>query len=368
MYDRWLNEKRFDYFDGLRAISILCVILYHTSQSFKLDSVLMDSGNIGVDLFFIISGFLITTLLIREKEKYGQINLKNFYIRRILRIFPLYYLLLFFHLFLVIYVLNAKYPVESQQFLNNFKYFFTYTSNWFVNRNEETRTIFYYAWSLAAEEQFYLFWPLILYICVKRSYSFLVIIIVSLLSLLFSPSFGVVAVSSPSVLITILSNIPLAICLGVISALLLHSRYGQKIFDLISAWPVLEISLLAVVLLYILYAYGLTSKLPLLLAMATLTACLATNRVSFISSFFQNNVIVSFGKVSYGLYLYHLLIVNVVLALNGLIELPSVINISLIIIISYFVSYLSYKYFEMFFLEKKKYFIDNGVPLHKAQG
>src|ERR1039457_5358555 len=125
MYENWLKRNNFIYFDGLRAISILAVILFHAAPRFNINSCFIQSGYVGVDLFFVISGFLISTLLIREKSKYGKINLRYFYARRILRIFPLYYTLLIFHLFLAFFVIDIRHPIEAREFINNFKYFFT---------------------------------------------------------------------------------------------------------------------------------------------------------------------------------------------------------------------------------------------------
>ena len=359
MYECWLNEKRFEYFDGLRAISILLVILYHSEPRFNISHALIEVGYVGVDLFFVISGFLITTLLIREKNKYGQINLKNFYMRRVLRIFPLYYSLLFFHLFLTLYVINEKHPVESKVFLDNFIYFITYTSNWFVIRNEETKTIFYIAWSLAAEEQFYLFWPPVLYLLAKTSRAMWMIIIVFAISLLFSTYFDLFVVYLSYLPAKIISSIPSGICIGIAASLLLHSRHGENIFSIISRRSILEISIIFLVASYTLYAYEIIPKLAPLFAMGLAVACLATNKKCLLTMLFKNKLVGDFGKVSYGLYLYHMLVLNLVLSLNVYIGLPAAINLFLVIVVSYLVSFISYNYFEAYFLSKKKYFSTN---------
>src|SRR5215831_11452940 len=89
----FLEVRRFGSLDGLRAISILAVIWSHgPGQTAKWE--LARSGRLGVDLFFAISGFLITTLLLREQSASGGISLRQFYARRALRIFPLYYAVL----------------------------------------------------------------------------------------------------------------------------------------------------------------------------------------------------------------------------------------------------------------------------------
>src|SRR5437870_3157565 len=91
-YGEFRQTRYFGALDGLRCLSIVAVVAFHTLRGTSSPIVLR--GNLGVDLFFLISGFLITTLLIRERSQYGAISLKKFYIRRTLRIFPLYYAVL----------------------------------------------------------------------------------------------------------------------------------------------------------------------------------------------------------------------------------------------------------------------------------
>src|SRR5437764_5780551 len=98
MHQDYLNTKYFGALDGLRCISILMVIGFHCQLTCTR---FFHTGQYGVSLFFVISGFLITTLLLREQMTSGQISLKQFYIRRTLRIFPLYYATLIIYIGLV---------------------------------------------------------------------------------------------------------------------------------------------------------------------------------------------------------------------------------------------------------------------------
>ena len=84
--------KRFGSLDGLRCLSILAVLWHHSGVD--IDFPLFHRGQLGVRLFFAISGFLITSLLIRERVRHGEVSLRKFYVRRSLRIFPLYYAIL----------------------------------------------------------------------------------------------------------------------------------------------------------------------------------------------------------------------------------------------------------------------------------
>jgi peptidoglycan/LPS O-acetylase OafA/YrhL len=147
--------RRFDSLNGWRAIAILGVIWHHTMAN-AFASPIAQQGKHGVTLFFVISGFLIVTLLLREKEQAGSISLGKFWGRRCLRILPVYYGTLLLYVALVG---MAEHSDAGRDFFRNLPFFATFTSNLFVTPSD--RTIFVFSWSVAAEEQFYLTWPLI---------------------------------------------------------------------------------------------------------------------------------------------------------------------------------------------------------------
>lgn len=140
--------------DGLRACSILCVVWSHmqTTRGFPECNVLSwagDLGNLGVRVFFVISGFLITHLLLDETRLAGRISLKGFYLRRTFRIFPAFYTFL-----LVVTLLVAAGMLAAKT--ADLAHAATYTIN-FVHKKS---WVVAHAWSLAVEEQFYLLWPM----------------------------------------------------------------------------------------------------------------------------------------------------------------------------------------------------------------
>jgi peptidoglycan/LPS O-acetylase OafA/YrhL len=151
----FLSRSYFPLLDGLRCLSIVAVVWFHAAGA-TATSGIFSRGEEGVSLFFVISGFLITTILLREQSTTGGISLKRFYLRRTLRIFPLYYALLALYAILVAVI--ESHSAAGDQFWRNLPYFLTYTSNWFVTLGAD-RVIFFFAWSLATEEQFYFFWP-----------------------------------------------------------------------------------------------------------------------------------------------------------------------------------------------------------------
>jgi peptidoglycan/LPS O-acetylase OafA/YrhL len=153
--------KRIPSLDGLRAISILMVVLGHMAKSHHAPQVFWDSYAItGVRIFFVISGYLITTILLKEQTRTATISLRTFYIRRAYRIFPA---AIFFMLaMLVVYWRDFRWY--------NFAAAFLYLANFDATRP----WIFGHLWSLSVEEQFYFLWPSVL----KRWYKHRVAILV----------------------------------------------------------------------------------------------------------------------------------------------------------------------------------------------
>ncbi len=153
-----MTKNHIPSLNGLRAISIILVIGSHLYRHhFFSDNVFVSytklwlfNGALGVNVFFIISGFLITTLLIKERENTGRISFKNFYLRRTIRIFPAYYFLLLVY---VVLQLNGLMHLNARDWLSDV----TYTKQFFPNGDNETGHL----WSLSVEEVFYLIWPIV---------------------------------------------------------------------------------------------------------------------------------------------------------------------------------------------------------------
>lgn len=136
--------------DGVRALAVVAVVWHHAHPGFRWLPASVN-GFLGVDVFFVLSGFLITTLLLNEEASRGCISLRNFYARRFLRIFPLYYALLGI---LTLYFLLARESSQRPAFFEELAYHATYLSN-LINSG----SLLAITWSLSTEEQFYLLWP-----------------------------------------------------------------------------------------------------------------------------------------------------------------------------------------------------------------
>ena len=149
------KDSRLPSLDGWRALSIIMVLgshcLYSTGfpESWKVHFTWLFDGGLGVRFFFVISGFIITWLMMKEWDVTGDVNLKSFYIRRALRILPVYYLFLFTIALLQIF---TAYKQSLSAWVGNL----TFTSN-FIDAGFTTGHL----WSLATEEQFYLLWPML---------------------------------------------------------------------------------------------------------------------------------------------------------------------------------------------------------------
>ncbi len=333
----YLAIKKFDSLDGLRAISILAVIWHHTAPDW-VGATLAHAGAQGVSLFFSISGFLITTLLLREKARHSRIDLKAFYVRRSLRIFPLYYGVLLLYVALV--TLLERDSVTGQAFYNNLIYFTTYTSNLFVPL--DGRVIFYFAWSVAAEEQFYLIWPTVLILVGSLKRAALALIVVLLVC-----TWGEVQGNE------FFSAVPLPIITGALLALLLHSEKGFNLLQplLGRRWSstVIGLGLTLAVLVP-----GVPNYVKALFFAAWVGAC--TIQVNHSArAWLVARPMAYIGTISYGMYMLHMLCKNVMVKTLGAIgQAAGGLEVFVLtVLLSTVVARLSFRYFESWFLELK---------------
>ena len=153
-----MKIQKYASINGLRALSIFLVLTHHSILQYGLHNIkwldpvikLLNDGQLGVNIFFVISGFLITSLMLQEEAKTRTVSLKNFYIRRTLRIFPAYYFLLLLYF---IFQIAGYIHIPNQAWLTSLTYtkYFNWQADWYTR----------HAWSLSIEEHFYIFWPLV---------------------------------------------------------------------------------------------------------------------------------------------------------------------------------------------------------------
>jgi len=352
-------------------MAIVVVMLFHFYS-------LLEIGWIGVQLFFVLSGYLITTILMEEKSNNFSFYIKRFYWRRSLRIFPLYY----FYLLLV----SVGYVIFSvpSSFLNVIPFLLTYTYNYvplFAGLNFDA--FFPHFWSLSVEEQFYLFWPLLIFVFSKNGLRF-VLLLILVLSPIFRYCIGVHYANDYSntielgeIIYRLLPSqidafaygalIPIfhlnkfkwnwnLIVLVVLISFVVIGLFNYFTFSLdfspsISSlgFPIGSMQNSAHV-----WSYSLIDITCLVLIIWTLQAKSSNIFVRILSS----KLMVSIGKVSYGMYVYHWIIIFILrkyFILDSYFELIPVFI--LYTLTTYLVSWLSFEYFEKVFLrwKNKKY-------------
>jgi peptidoglycan/LPS O-acetylase OafA/YrhL len=164
-----VDFKHFPVLDGLRGIAVLTVMCYHLELIVPSIHMLSKGGFLGVDLFFVLSGFLITSILLKEHDLTGSFSLINFYVRRTLRLVPA----LWFFLAAIYLAGNLILPPTQATLIygqNNFLYSAIYVMNWHSAAGALTGNL-NHIWSLAIEEQFYIIWSLLLFRAFRESLS-----------------------------------------------------------------------------------------------------------------------------------------------------------------------------------------------------
>ena len=338
--------------DGLRFVAVSLVLIAHWFPAVGWPMIPY-SWN-GVDLFFAISGFLVTSILLEEKKSSIHtkwILYKNFAIRRFLRLFPLYYLFLItFFLLYKIGNLHLGNPAA-------YPFLFTYTSNFFYNwppfqNSNGPDGIFNHTWSLAVEEQFYIIWPfIILFIPTKKlPLVFLSIIIFSLL-----------IISFPTQLLWAYTPFKSFSHLAA-GALLAYLFTNQKI-QLLNKKRYLIVTFLLILYIATIIFYPSSSSFQLAREIVLIFLCfwILLNTIfewEGLDKFFESPTIKHLGRISYGIYLVHMpipAIVNLIeKKLNILI--PPLFELSLYLFITITIANLSFRYIETPFLNLKNRF------------
>lgn len=347
----FLRTRIFPGLDGLRCLSIVLVVAYHVSG---MHAGFLGRGYLGVALFFAISGFLITTLLLREREANGRISLARFYGRRSLRIFPLYYAVLGVYVALVLLVEKG---VQRAAFFDNLPAFLTYTSNWFVPLEPDKRIIFYFAWSLATEEQFYLLWPGVMRAARKWGAA---VFMAGLLAVSLAAPWAVETgrLDGSLLWVRILASFSPPICMGCLAAYAAHSRRGfDWLYRAIGApWfpPVALVLTLGAVA-----TDGTPFWLTSLVMTALVVSCCLRNEHPLMP-LLTLSPLRYVGTVSYGIYLLHMLALNLVRRV--LPDQSLAVYFVLTMALSVAMAGLSFRYFESFFLRLKERLAVGPVP------
>jgi len=365
-----LSTRKLVSLDGVRGLAILAVMLHHSSwrlnaatQPERLFAFLLYQGWAGVDLFFVLSGFLITGILLDSRPAANYF--RSFYARRALRIFPLYFAFLLAAFGLFPFLIPADWmPVPGDRWL-----YLCYLTNWLALWSGPWRhSVMAHLWSLAVEEQFYFCWPLLVWL-------------VRPANLLWSLLIGEGAViagrcwwvlhhgASQAVALATITRMD-GLLLGAVCAILVRRyRLPER---LVRRLPALASSGL---ILYVLMAvlasnsdrYAETVGFPLLavcFAMVVLHAVLMDGGTGPIQKFLRQPWLTRVGRYAYGLYVYHvplfylgdrLIAASVPAAVRSSFWFGSLSSVVLAVI-SYQAAKLSYAHFERYFLNWKDQF------------
>jgi peptidoglycan/LPS O-acetylase OafA/YrhL len=341
--------------DGLRGIAILLVMLYHLAPRSIPGGNLFGLGYCGVDLFFVLSGFLITRILLDAKSRPHYF--RNFFSRRTLRIFPLYYGVLLF-LFILLPLLHRS-PIDlprSQQL-----WFWFYASNIPDGVQAFPFRSLNHFWSLAVEEQFYLAWPFLVVLLSEKGLMRLCIA-----ALLLAPCTRLILVTfsnMPSLAYTLMPCRMDTLAAGALIACAARQNLSPRAAALFSAklWGVLAAALL--ILLAMTRDFSPSNPLMLTAGLSVLglffasTLAFVTTSQSIATVLLQTPVLRFFGRYSYGLYVYHPLV-------HGLLSRSSLASsqnhpwllFSLSFLVTLATACLSFHLYESQFLKLKRYF------------
>jgi peptidoglycan/LPS O-acetylase OafA/YrhL len=362
----------FENLDGLRFLSFLVVFLYHsffTENTEILNSNTYDfithrlfaNGNLGVNFFFVLSGFLITYLLIEEKLKTGKIDVFNFWMRRILRIWPLFYfaLLFGFYGFPILKSFFGQVPNETA----NIGYYISFLNNFDVIKNGlPDASILGVLWSVAIEEQFYLLWPLILFkLPIKKYWIPFCIIIAS--SLIYRATSNVNLTNEFHTLSCIGD-----MAIGAFAAWLIKKSSVKTFFENVKKYQI--------ILLYLFFGVIVLFRKELFFDfyflrvierafIAVIIASIILEQNFSNNSFYKMKNFKSFsklGSITYGLYCLHFIgiLITITLSrkfgLNGSLFNVVVLETIVSLVISILIAKLSYKFLESPFLRLKEKF------------
>jgi peptidoglycan/LPS O-acetylase OafA/YrhL len=299
----------FPSLDGLRCVAILPIVWHH-STPYQLDGVL-GRGPLGVDLFFAVSGFLITSLLLHERRSTQTVSLGKFWLRRSLRIFPLYYFVLGAFALHALFV-RAPGPARDY-FLHSLPLYATYTSNWFLHGAVDHPIVFAFAWSLAAEEQFYLLWPPILRWL--RGALGPALLMGALVILDQGAERGWLApMLEEGLALRMLRSFATPIGLGALLALAADSPVTSPLVRGVLAQRWSSLLALGLVVAAASFAWPL---LPTHVAMTALVGACALRRDHHLAPLFENRVVRHVGAVSYGIYLFNVPVVSACRSMLG---------------------------------------------------
>ena len=354
-YAAYQGRRHFGSLDGLRCLCILAVIWHHSPLMDPASPVqLLTRGFVGVDMFFVLSGFLITTLLLREERDSGTISLSAFYWRRALRILPAYLLLL---TAMSLYWIGVK---GQHELLPLVPYYLLFLAN-FLREQIPLMTV---TWSLSVEEQFYLLWPLTMvmlpFLAGRRIW-----LLLGMIGVLLAFALGAGAGLPPPETRHAVFVLPVmsytALLTGALAAVLLDQRAGFRLLWVICGPRAASMVFLALLLLWLQVSPDNLHSWPgavMCLLMALLLVSLVMREDNALRPLLRLAPIRRIGEISYGVYLYHLIGLHVAHELVARVLAPGTSADAVVTLIylpiSLIMAELSFRLFERHFLALRR--------------
>ncbi len=331
--------------------------------AFPWFNVIKKGGGIGVQFFFVLSGFLITYIICEEKQRIGNLNLKHFFMRRVLRIWPLFYLAIFIAFttpyLLSIINLNSSAAGYEPDWLMSLLFLENYNMIW--TGDIPNASPLGVMWSLCIEEHFYIVWGLLLFLLPVKALPRLIVA-----CLLLAIASRLVFVQNNLPTSDLLTNIDL-FAYGAIPAYLLLER-KERLYSWLGMLPKYTKQLFVILLISIVVLFSqFNGDAPFVWASSMLGVLFSVLIILTLSPnspirIKDNNVLSKLGKYTYGFYIYHTLIINLLkrifekLQYNLDVWYIAILFITIAFALSIFCSILSYHLYEKQFLKLKKHF------------
>lgn len=346
--------KYYHNLDGLRGLAAFSVLLFHFVYDKRVNSNIDDIAFIktsavmlqhGVTLFFVLSGFVITRILLVSKDNHDYFS--RFYKRRALRIFPLYYLYLIVHFYIFPFIVSGHPNTEFNRQLP--VYIYLQNMDWLTGIASNGPGHY---WSLAVEEHFYLFWPLLVFIIprdrIKATIFLLLALAIPVVMLLTSHG-----IDTKFNTFSRYDSIMFGCLIAVIER---SSGYSLKRID--NRWIMIAITTIgsigvAMFLFQDHFQLLKSSSMNFLISLffaLIIYSILTINERSLSNKILTHNAMQYFGRISYGLYVWHMLAISIT-SLFGMNSI--VLNLIASVIITIFMAHLSYFHFEKIFLKLK---------------
>lgn len=341
-------QKKIPQLDAVRGLAILAVIFHNASGLFPSLhlSALFRDGWMGVDLFFALSGFLITGILVDTKQSEGFF--KNFYVRRCLRIWPLYYSLLFF-MFVVLRSLSHSEAAKIAATASPWWAFPLYLQNFLLSVSTNAAGPLGVTWSLAIEEQFYLAWPVVVRFCSTR-----LVFRLAVAEMCFSPGLRYyLSLRGVHLYTNVFSRMD-GLMAGALLALLVRSDRFASARSLTRAWAALLVAAPLAFLTEEFHARWIVFSMTAIASTAFIYVALYSQQ-RWLQWVMHNRFLTYTGTISYGLYLLHKIAFGFVEALHF--EKHPLVALVVILGVSYLLAFLSWNILEKPFLKLKRFFV-----------